>query len=193
MHARTKDEWRQLVLAGRRALTPELRTAEDRRACRDSSRRESPADPTGVRLRSRRARAGIDWTVSSTPTGRRTVLVPVTGDPGPLNWAEFTGADGLAGASYGLREPTGPVLGARRIRRPGPSSCPRSRWTGAGVRLGRGAGFYDRTLGSPPPTRDWSRWSATRNWCPAARGSPRRTYGLGAHSRIAASSPLGDH
>lgn len=78
------------------------------------------------------------------------VLLPVArtsddGTPLPLAWAEYQPGT-LVAAQLGLLEPTGPVLppdtlaGARVVFVPALAADRR------GVRLGRGAGFYDRSL-----------------------------------------------
>lgn len=75
-----------------------------------------------------------------------TLLVPVARQPGPLYWAQYTGRDSLRAAPYGLLEPVGAVLDPESV-----SGCelvfvPALAVDNSGVRLGRGAGFYDRTL-----------------------------------------------
>jgi len=78
--------------------------------------------------------------------GHRVLLPVVPPAPGPLDWAAYSGPDSLAAAPLGLREPTGPRLGpeavadARLVLLPGLAA------DRTGVRLGRGAGHYDRTL-----------------------------------------------
>lgn len=82
------------------------------------------------------------------------VLVPVTGPPGPLSWAEYTGADALRPGRFGVSEPTNPVLGPAAIERAASVVVPALAVDRRGVRLGRGAGYYDRTLpGVRPGTR----------------------------------------
>ena len=75
-----------------------------------------------------------------------TVLVPVAREPGPLYWAEYTGRDSLKPAPYGLSEPTGAVTGPESVTRCEVVFVPALAVDSRGVRLGRGAGFYDRTL-----------------------------------------------
>lgn len=78
------------------------------------------------------------------------VLLPVTGPPGPLNWAEYTGSAGLRRARFGLLEPTGAVL-ADAITLAELILVPALAVDRRGVRLGRGAGYYDRTLAAARP------------------------------------------
>lgn len=78
------------------------------------------------------------------------VLLPVTvldddGGPGPLRWGRYRPA-GLVAARYGLREPDGPVLPAEEIGAAQLIVVPALAVDRRGGRLGRGAGFYDRSL-----------------------------------------------
>ncbi|NEW26197.1 5-formyltetrahydrofolate cyclo-ligase [Nocardia cyriacigeorgica] len=79
------------------------------------------------------------------------VLLPVTGPPGPLDWAEYTGAASLRAARYGLLEPSGPALGIAAVARASVILVPALAVDLRGVRLGRGAGYYDRTLAAADP------------------------------------------
>ncbi|MFC4125780.1 5-formyltetrahydrofolate cyclo-ligase [Nocardia rhizosphaerae] len=80
-----------------------------------------------------------------------TVLLPVTGEPGPLCWARYEGADSLRKARYGLREPTTPTLPPGTVATAASILVPALAVDRRGVRLGRGAGYYDRTLGAADP------------------------------------------
>ncbi|MGH3928421.1 MAG: 5-formyltetrahydrofolate cyclo-ligase [Pseudonocardiaceae bacterium] len=64
----------------------------------------------------------------------------------PLNWAEYTGAGSLRAGPFGLREPTGPRLGRTAIAEAALILVPALAVDHRGVRLGRGGGYYDRTL-----------------------------------------------
>ena len=82
------------------------------------------------------------------------VLLPVTvvdddGRPGPLRWGRYRPA-GLVAARYGLQEPDGPVLPSEEIGAAQLIVVPALAVDRRGGRLGRGAGFYDRSL----PLRD---------------------------------------
>ena len=75
------------------------------------------------------------------------VLLPLTCSPGqPLDWAEFTGTEELRDAEYGLRAPTAGPLGPAAIAEARLVLVPALAVDQAGHRLGRGAGFYDRSL-----------------------------------------------
>ncbi|WP_067653607.1 5-formyltetrahydrofolate cyclo-ligase [Nocardia harenae] len=75
-----------------------------------------------------------------------TVLLPVTGELGPLSWAVYTGAEHLVRRRFGLREPDGHVLPPATLGRADVILVPALAVDRRGVRLGRGAGYYDRSL-----------------------------------------------
>ncbi|MBF6215258.1 5-formyltetrahydrofolate cyclo-ligase [Nocardia puris] len=83
--------------------------------------------------------------------GGARVLLPLTGGKEPLDWAEYTGERDLRPAKYGLREPAGPRLGSDAVGKAGLILIPALAVDRRGVRLGRGAGHYDRTLGAARP------------------------------------------
>jgi 5-formyltetrahydrofolate cyclo-ligase len=78
--------------------------------------------------------------------GHEVLLPVVPRQPGPLDWARFTGEQGLGPGPLGLREPTGPRLGVDAIRSARLVLVPALAADQAGRRLGRGGGYYDRTL-----------------------------------------------
>ena len=81
----------------------------------------------------------------------REVLLPVVGPPSPshrspLDWARFDGVGALGAGPFGLHEPTGPRLGCAAVTHAGLVLVPALAADRDGRRLGRGGGFYDRTL-----------------------------------------------
>ncbi|WP_435873367.1 5-formyltetrahydrofolate cyclo-ligase [Nocardia farcinica] len=146
---RDKHAWRREILARRSALSAAEHAAE-----------------AAALARSVRALAVGEWVCAYVPVrgepgstalleelraaGAR-ILLPVTGAPGALDWAEYTGVAGLRAARFGLLEPAGPVLGAEVVARAEVILVPALAVDRRGVRLGRGAGYYDRTLGSARP------------------------------------------
>src|SRR5699024_886362 len=116
--ARSKPQWRRRILDAR-ANVPAAARRREARAIVDAWAEASPTllgrggtlcayapaeDEPGALDMLERARA----------SGVR-VLLPVTGPPGPLSWAEFTGQAELRPARYGIPEPAGPVLGPAAI------------------------------------------------------------------------------
>ncbi|SIR76653.1 5-formyltetrahydrofolate cyclo-ligase [Williamsia sterculiae] len=79
-----------------------------------------------------------------------TVIVPkvAPGPPAPLDWARYEDAGQLVVARFGLREPAGAAVGIDAVGGADVVLVPALGVDRRGVRLGRGAGYYDRTLGA---------------------------------------------
>lgn len=74
------------------------------------------------------------------------VLLPVTSSvPAPLAWGEYR-PGALVAARFGLLEPAGPALPAATLADAALVLIPALAVDRRGVRLGRGAGYYDRSL-----------------------------------------------
>ncbi|MRH86887.1 5-formyltetrahydrofolate cyclo-ligase [Nocardia sp. SYP-A9097] len=143
---RDKAAWRAEILARRKELAPEIREREAR----------ALAEQAAVLAR------GLDgrWACAYVPVGGEPgsvdmldalraggvrVLLPVTGEPGPLEWAEYEGPERLRRGRFGLREPDStPIAGA--LRSAEVILVPALAVDRRGTRLGRGAGYYDRSL-----------------------------------------------
>jgi 5-formyltetrahydrofolate cyclo-ligase len=80
------------------------------------------------------------------------VLLPVVSSDG-LDWAAYRGSAGLVAGALGIREPAGPRLGVDAIAVVDTVLVPALAVDHVGTRLGRGGGFYDRTLGRVRPGR----------------------------------------
>lgn len=74
------------------------------------------------------------------------VLLPVVTGEGPLDWGWYAGKESLRAGPYGLREPNGELLGSFALRIADLVLVPALAVDKSGVRLGRGAGHYDRSL-----------------------------------------------
>ncbi|GAB3870730.1 5-formyltetrahydrofolate cyclo-ligase [Kibdelosporangium lantanae] len=72
------------------------------------------------------------------------VLLPVVVGRKPLDWAEYDG--NLVRGPHNLLEPTGRRLGAEAVGAASLILVPALAVDATGVRLGRGAGHYDRSL-----------------------------------------------
>jgi 5-formyltetrahydrofolate cyclo-ligase len=144
----TKTELRAEILEARRALPAHLHDAEAHALC---GHLEFIADgqtvcayvPVGSEPGS------LELIDSLTRRGVR-VMLPVTrrdgaGIPMPLQWGEYR-PGGLVEGRFGLREPAAPWLPADAIASAAVVFVPALAVDRHGVRLGRGAGFYDRSL-----------------------------------------------
>jgi 5-formyltetrahydrofolate cyclo-ligase len=87
--------------------------------------------------------------------GSRVLLPVIPPVPAPLDWAEYTGLETLAsGRLRGVLEPAGPRLGVTAIAAADLVLLPALGADRHGVRLGRGAGYYDRSLVFASPATD---------------------------------------
>lgn len=79
--------------------------------------------------------------------GARVLLPVIRPEPGPLDWAEYTGEADLVPSRFrGIREPGGKRLGTEAVGAAELVLVPALAVDHRGVRLGRGAGHYDRSL-----------------------------------------------
>ncbi|WP_036436578.1 5-formyltetrahydrofolate cyclo-ligase [Mycobacterium sp. URHB0044] len=184
MDRTTKAEFRRTVLAARRLTSPEQRRAEA-----DALREHLPAlvcagqtvcayVPVGSEPGSP---AMLDALVA---LGTR-VLLPVAredeaGVPQPLQWGEYR-SDTLVDAPFSLREPAQPFLDAETVAAAAVILVPALAVDLAGVRLGRGAGFYDRSLGWADPAAKLVavvRDDELVDWLPGEEHDVRMTHAL---------------
>ena len=140
-----KEAWRSRLLAARATLSA------DARAARDAALTAGALDlgattggpicayvPVG-------GEPGGPTLVSALVEAGHEVLLPVVPrERGPLEWARFDGS--FARGPLGLREPTGERLGAEAIGTAALVLVPGLAVDRRGIRLGRGAGYYDRSL-----------------------------------------------
>ncbi|MEH1166665.1 5-formyltetrahydrofolate cyclo-ligase [Micromonospora sp. CPCC 205539] len=80
------------------------------------------------------------------------LLLPVLRADLDLDWAAYTGPDGLIPAGRGIREPDGPRLGVSVVSGAELVVVPALAVDLRGRRLGRGGGSYDRALARVPTT-----------------------------------------
>lgn len=149
MSLASKADWRSKFLAARRAVVPELRQAEAEQLC---NRLDEVVE-------------GVDTAAAYVPIGAepgsldmldllaqrcRTVLLPVArttsdGEHLPLQWGRYIRGQ-LTPAQFGLRQPGEPWLPASALAEVDLVLVPALAVDRRGVRLGRGGGFYDRSL-----------------------------------------------
>jgi 5-formyltetrahydrofolate cyclo-ligase len=151
----TKTELRAEILLARRTVAPQMHDAEAHALCGHLPAFIGGGEtvcayvPIG-------SEPGSDELIDSLLRRGVRVLLPVARDDGaglpvPLQWGEYR-QGGLVQARFGLREPAEPWLPADTIAVATVVLVPALAVDRAGVRLGRGAGFYDRSLPLAAPT-----------------------------------------
>jgi 5-formyltetrahydrofolate cyclo-ligase len=150
----TKAEWREAVLRARRLTSPEQRRADSDALCGHLPALVRSGDTICAYVPVGSEPGSTAMLDALTGLGAR-VLLPVAredeaGIPLPLQWGEYR-AGGLVDARFGLREPGPPWLGIDAITAASVVLVPALAVDLAGVRLGRGAGFYDRSLSQADP------------------------------------------
>jgi len=145
----TKTQLRAEILLARRTLAPQLHDAEAHAlsgrlpALIGAGETVCAYVPVG-------SEPGSAELIDSLLRREVRVLLPIArhdaaGTPVPLQWGEYR-PGGLVEARFGLREPAQPWLPAEAIAAATVVLVPALAVDRAGVRLGRGAGFYDRSL-----------------------------------------------
>ena len=147
-----KAELRAQVLARRSALPADQRTAAGR-LIRDAVLAAPQVQMAGT--------IAAYYSVGTEPDTRGLVyalwkrgsyvLLPLLRPDGDLDWASYEGPDSLVAGPRGLREPGEPPRGVDAVARADVVLVPALAVDRRGVRLGRGAGFYDRTLDLAAP------------------------------------------
>jgi 5-formyltetrahydrofolate cyclo-ligase len=141
----SKTEWRAWLSAERASTSPEQRAEEALQLAESASTLPGSvvcgyvpfgAEPGSLALLDAlRAR------------GSRVLLPVIAPVAGPLDWAEYTGPETLVpGRLRGILEPSGDRLGVAAVGGADLVLLPALAVDHGGVRLGRGAGHYDRSL-----------------------------------------------
>jgi 5-formyltetrahydrofolate cyclo-ligase len=145
----TKSGLRSAILAARRAMTGDERRAESEALRANVAALVRPGDtvcayvPVG-------SEPGSPAMLEALVAAGARVLLPVarkddSGTPLPLSWGKYRERQ-LVEASFGLREPRPPWSSPEAVGSASIILVPALAVDREGVRLGRGAGFYDRSL-----------------------------------------------
>lgn len=140
-----KAQWRAQILTSRRSLPAVQRQRENEALVGFVTDFDFTSDSICAYVPLASEPGSLDFLDALRARGVR-VLVPVTGERGPLSWAEYGGPRSLAPGPFGISYPTGPILPPDEIRSARTIFVPALAVDRRGVRLGRGAGYYDRTL-----------------------------------------------
>lgn len=140
---------RTTILASRRAVAPEVHDAEAVALCGHLPDVVAGARTVCAYVPISFEPGSIAFLDSLLQLGVQ-VLLPVARDdaggvPQPMQWGQYQ-PGGLVPARLGLREPQEPWLPSGAVADAAVVFVPALAVDRAGVRLGRGAGFYDRTL-----------------------------------------------
>lgn len=144
-----KSHVRAEILAARRSSTRQTRADEAVRLAGHLSTLAAP-DTTICAYIPVGSEPGSIGMIDDLVQRGMTVLLPVAredrnGTPLPLQWGPYTPGE-LAAAPFGLQEPRAPWLPADAVARAEIVLVPALAVDRDGARLGRGAGYYDRTL-----------------------------------------------
>jgi 5-formyltetrahydrofolate cyclo-ligase len=150
----SKLELRATIVAARRELAAEQRRA-DADALRAAVAGVVGAGQTVCAYVPIGSEPGSLGMLDAIVAAGATVLLPVarngpSGEPQPLQWAAYV-QGGLVDGEFGLREPAPPWSPAAAVASASLVLVPALAVDRAGVRLGRGAGFYDRSLARADP------------------------------------------
>lgn len=145
----SKTQVRAAILAARAASTPQQRAAEAAALTGHVLAWVTPGSTVCAYVPVGSEPGSPDLLDDLTGRGVR-VLLPVArqddrGVPQPLQWGTYR-AGALIRAAFGLREPQPPHLPPEAVAEANAVLVPALAVDRRGTRLGRGAGFYDRTL-----------------------------------------------
>ncbi|NUS43673.1 MAG: 5-formyltetrahydrofolate cyclo-ligase [Mycobacteriaceae bacterium] len=143
MTAWTKADWRTRLLARRRSVPEEVRTREAAALAAGVARLSPP--PVVCAYVPFGGEPGSTAMLDALVDAGAEVLLPVTGG-GPLGWARYAGAAALTPGRFGIPVPAGVAREPAAIGEAGLILVPALAVDRRGVRLGRGAGYYDRSL-----------------------------------------------
>ncbi|HTY27805.1 MAG TPA: 5-formyltetrahydrofolate cyclo-ligase [Mycobacterium sp.] len=149
MLAGSKTEIRAALLAARRAVPDAVRAAEARSICEHLAQIVRPDDVVCAYVPVGTEPGSPEMVDRLRELGAR-VLLPVTrtagdGAPLPLRWGEYVSGK-LVAARFGLQEPAEPSLEPETVGSASVVLVPALAVDRRGVRLGRGGGYYDRSL-----------------------------------------------
>ncbi|MGW1682222.1 5-formyltetrahydrofolate cyclo-ligase [Saccharopolyspora sp. NPDC002376] len=151
--ATTKDDWRRKLLLQRRDVDETTRSA-DAGAVQEAVLgwlRQHPVRTVAAYVPVGGEPGSPELLEALRAAGLRVLLPVVVNRRAPLEWADYTGPESLRPAPFNLLEPAGQRLGAAAIGEAEALLVPALAVDRRGVRLGRGAGHYDRSLPMASP------------------------------------------
>ena len=140
-----KNDWRKRLVKARAELSSAVRAAQAQALAAAVGTVGWPASTVCAYVPVGTEPGSLAMVDALRAAGRRVLLPVVTGKE-PLDWGVYFGEDSLVPGPYGLREPSGLRLGPGAVRNADAVLVPALAVDRRGVRLGRGAGHYDRSL-----------------------------------------------
>jgi 5-formyltetrahydrofolate cyclo-ligase len=141
-----KAELRRSLVTARRAVSPQRRAERDRRLAAGAVAAAAGRAVVCAYLPVGSEPGSASMLDALRDAGHVVLLPVVPPEPGSLDWARYEGRCSVADGPLGLQEPTGPRLGVSGITRAAVIFVPALAVDRCGHRLGRGGGYYDRTL-----------------------------------------------
>jgi 5-formyltetrahydrofolate cyclo-ligase len=143
----SKAQWRARLTAARRALPAQVR-AERAQALHQRAVQlaTTTGGPVCAYLPIGSEPGSAELPAALLAAGHEVLLPVVPAELGPLDWARYEGPDDLGPGPIGLREPIGPRLGPTGIAQARLVLVPALAVDRRGIRIGKGAGYYDRSL-----------------------------------------------
>jgi 5-formyltetrahydrofolate cyclo-ligase len=139
-----KEELRAAIIAARRTLTAEERALAGQ-AIAGHGLEQWRGTHTIAAYLSVRTEPPTEALLDGLAAGGTRLLLPVIDGAG-LDWAVYNGSHTTTAGPLGISEPIGPRLGAEAVREADLVVVPAFAVDHAGHRLGRGRGYYDRSL-----------------------------------------------
>ncbi|EHR63166.1 5-formyltetrahydrofolate cyclo-ligase [Saccharomonospora cyanea] len=143
--ASVKAAWRKRLRAGRAAVPREQHDAETAKLARAFA--ELPGATVCCYVPFGTEPGSVELLDVLHDRGSRVLLPVIPSRRGPLDWAEYSGMSSLATGEFPpVLEPTGPRLGPHAVAEADVVLVPALAVDHVGVRLGKGGGYYDRSL-----------------------------------------------
>jgi 5-formyltetrahydrofolate cyclo-ligase len=141
-----KAAWRERVRAARRRLTPDQLSANAQALRSHLGPRLAGARTIAAYAPIGTEPGSLDLLDDLLDAGTVILLPVVVGET--MEWTRYVGREGLAPGARGMVEPVGPRQGPAAVAEADAVLIPAHAVDHAGIRLGRGAGHYDRALGA---------------------------------------------
>ena len=152
MTTSAKDAVRKELTSARRSRSPEQRAADNAAWCQGvrelltPSMRVAAYSPLG-------SEPGGPQFVDTVSALCSEVYLPLSGAAGELTWTRYTGAENMVPGALGIAEPVGERHPSALLAELDLILAPALAVSSSGMRLGKGAGYYDRALGPLPAGR----------------------------------------